>query len=307
MKISEILCIGANKRNFKDLVKYCVNDNVVPFIGAGMSVPIYHLWGDVLINIAKKSFDSNFYIEVQNLIDINNYEEAASRVFKELGEGEFYSELADEFRKEKIKSTRGMAVSILPKIFRGLVITTNFEKLLEFVYQNSECEFDGITHHIADGNIISELLSKGLTQDKHYLMKIHGDIDSERSLILQKEKYDEVYGADTIFKQALMKVFEGKQLLFLGCSLKSDRTMELYKKAKEKNKVYSYAFVKKPKDEKEAQERSRELSNLLIHPIWYPDYDDKHESVKILLNYLATQIEKEKNIDITKKKSVKKK
>lgn len=309
MRISEILGIGSNKRNFKELVMHCVNDNVVPFVGAGMSVPIYHLWNNVLIGIAKKSFDPSFPQSIQGLLDQNEYEEAASVIFTELGEGEFYSELADEFSEDKIKSTKGMAISILLEIFKGLVLTTNFEKLLEFVYRQANCGFQEITHHIADGNIVSELLTKGLTQDKHFLMKLHGDINSERSLILQKEKYDEVYGTDTIFKQALMTVFKSKQLLFLGCSLKNDRTMELYKEAKEKNKVYSYAFVKKPRDEKEAQERSKELSNLMIHPIWYPDYDDKHESVKVLLSYLNNQIIKErgKSIGVSKSNSVKKK
>lgn len=142
----------------------------------------------------------------------------------------------------------------------------------------------------------------------HFLMKIHGDIDTERSLILPKEKYDEVYGSDTLFKQALMSVFESKQLLFLGCSLKNDRTMQLYREAKKTNKVYSYAFVQKPNDTQKAQERSRELSDLLIHPIWYPEDDDKHESVKILLNKLYNEVLKEKEKRIASlNESVKKK
>lgn len=308
MRTSEILSIGSNKRNFKELVMFCVDNNVVPFVGAGMSVPIYRLWNEVLISIAEKSFDPNFPITVQGLLNKAQYEEAASCILKELGEGEFYSELVAEFSKNKIRKTRGMAITVLPQIFKGLVLTTNFEKLLEIVYQQAQCEFDGITHHLIEDNIISELLIKGLTQDKHFLMKIHGDIDTERSLILPKEKYDEVYGSDTLFKQALMSVFESKQLLFLGCSLKNDRTMQLYREAKKTNKVYSYAFVQKPNDTQKAQERSRELSDLLIHPIWYPEDDDKHESVKILLNKLYNEVLKEKEKRIASlNESVKKK
>lgn len=305
MKISEILNIGSNKRNFKELVTFCADNNVVPFVGAGMSVPVYRLWNEVLISIAEKSFDPKFPIIIQGLLGKAQYEEAALCILKELGAGEFYSELAAEFSKDKIKKTRGMAITVLPQIFKGLVLTTNFEKLLETVYQQAQCEFDGITHHLIEGNIISELLTKGLTQDRHFLMKIHGDIEAERSLILTKEKYDEVYGTDTLFKQALMRVFESKQLLFLGCSLKNDRTMQLYREAKESNKVYSYAFVQKPNDIHKAQERSRELSDLLIHPIWYPEDDDKHESVKLLLKQLNNEILKKRSV--SSNKSVKKK
>lgn len=305
MKISEILNIGSNKRNFKELVSCCTKNNIIPFIGAGMSVPIYRLWNDTLINISNKSFDSDFPSIIQNLLDNAAYEKAASCILQELGEGEFYSALAEEFNKNKIKKITSMAVSVLPKIFKGMVITTNFEKLLETVYKTIGNEFNEITYHISEQNVISELLTKGLVNNEHFLIKIHGDIESERSLVLTEEKYNEVYGKDSLFKQALMTVFNSKSLLFLGCSLKIDRTMMLFQEARKANKIYNYAFVQKPEDVKKAQDRSRQLSNLLIHPIWYPEHDTKHESVKVLLNYLYDQIKKEnakKSVSSEKKK-----
>lgn len=45
-KISEILEIGSNKKYIDNLIKECKKENIIPFIGAGMSVPIYELWGD---------------------------------------------------------------------------------------------------------------------------------------------------------------------------------------------------------------------------------------------------------------------
>ena len=53
----------------------------------------------------------------------------------------------------------------------------------------------------------------------------------------------------------------------------------MYKEIKKESKLYGYAFVQKPTDEKEAQKRARELSNMLIHPIWYPKTDVKHEGI----------------------------
>ena len=46
IKISEILEIGSNKKYIDNLINECKKENIIPFIGAGMSVPIYELWGD---------------------------------------------------------------------------------------------------------------------------------------------------------------------------------------------------------------------------------------------------------------------
>ena len=46
IKISEILEIGSNKKYIDNLIKECKKENIIPSIGAGMSVPIYELWGD---------------------------------------------------------------------------------------------------------------------------------------------------------------------------------------------------------------------------------------------------------------------
>lgn len=125
IKISEILEIGSNKKYIDNLIKECKKENIIPFIGAGMSVPIYELWGDFLIDVSKKSFDSEFPKKIWKRIEAGEYECAASDVLEELGEGEFYSALTDAFSKEKIKTVKNMAVNLLPDIFHGFVITTN--------------------------------------------------------------------------------------------------------------------------------------------------------------------------------------
>lgn len=291
IKISEILEIGTNDRYIGNLIEACKKENITPFIGAGMSVPAYKLWGDFLIDMSGRSFDSEFPEMIKKEIEEGEYECAASDILKELGEGEFYSEIADAFDKEKIKTIKNMAVSLLPNIFHGFVITTNFDRILERVYIDKN-SFEEVSYHIDESDNINELWTKGIIENRHYLFKIHGDIESERSLILTKEKYEEKYSNETIFKIALETAFRNKSFLFLGCSLKEDRTIQLYKRIKQESKVYSYAFVQKPADEKEAQKRARELSNMLIHPIWYPETDKKHESVKVLLRYIGNQVKK---------------
>ena len=290
IKISEILEIGSNKKYIDNLIKECKKENIIPFIGAGMSVPIYELWGDFLIDVSKKSFDSEFPKKIWKRIEAGEDECAASDVLEELGEGEFYSALTDAFSKEKIKTVKNMAVNLLPDIFHGFVITTNYDRILEKVYRDNNNSFEEVSYHIDESDRMNELWTRGNAENRHYLFKIHGDIETERSLVLTEEKYKEKYAPGTIFRIALETIFRNKSFLFLGCSLKGDRTIQLYKEIKKESKLYGYAFVQKPTDEKEAQKRARELSNMLIHPIWYPKTDVKHESVKVLLRYIGKQV-----------------
>ena len=58
IKISEILEIGSNKKYIDNLIKECKKENIIPFIGAGMSVPIYDLklivWPNSVVEDGRK-------------------------------------------------------------------------------------------------------------------------------------------------------------------------------------------------------------------------------------------------------------
>lgn len=177
IKISEILEIGSNKKYIDNLIKECKKENIIPFIGAGMSVPIYELWGDFLIDVSKKSFDSEFPKKIWKRIEAGEYECAASDVLEELGEGEFYSALTDAFSKEKIKTVKNMAVNLLPDIFHGFVITTNYDRILEKVYRDNNNSFEEVSYHIDESDRMNELWTRGNAENRHYLFKIHGDIE----------------------------------------------------------------------------------------------------------------------------------
>ena len=64
--------------------------------------------GIFLIDVSKKSFDSEFPKKIWKRIEAGEYECAASDVLEELGEGEFYSALTDAFSKEKIKTVKNI-------------------------------------------------------------------------------------------------------------------------------------------------------------------------------------------------------
>lgn len=61
---------------------------------------------------------------------------------------------------------------------------------------------------------MNELWTRGNAENRHYLFKIHGDIETERSLVLTEEKYKEKYAPGTIFRIALETIFRNKSFLF---------------------------------------------------------------------------------------------
>ena len=133
IKISEILEIGNNKKYIDNLIKECKKENIIPFIGAGMSVPIYELWGDFLIDVSKKSFDSEFPEKIKKRIEAGEYECAASDILEELGEGEFYSwqifkmdisnllQIIEELKIEELSMHKKTREIVLKKLRRKLI------------------------------------------------------------------------------------------------------------------------------------------------------------------------------------------
>lgn len=127
--------------------------------------------GIFLIDVSKKSFDSEFPKKIWKRIEAGEYECAASDVLEELGEGEFYSALTDAFSKEKIKTVKNMAVNLLPDIFHGFVITTNYDRILEKVYRDNNNSFEEVSYHIDESDRMNELWTRGNAENRHIYLK----------------------------------------------------------------------------------------------------------------------------------------
>lgn len=72
------VCVNENKKNFTDLLKQINKHNVVPFIGAGMSIPIYPPWKKFFSDIIDNYTIRPSVIEkIKQLLTQNNYKESA--------------------------------------------------------------------------------------------------------------------------------------------------------------------------------------------------------------------------------------
>ncbi len=280
--------IGFNAMYLGKLAEQCQKEGgIVPFVGAGMSAPFgFPQWGEFLLGTAN---NQELKAEIQERLDALEYEEAASLVGDKLGWRAFEDLLRRSFNDEKLPVSLAGAVTQLAKFRPGPIVTTNFDHVLETAFRDAGRPLLPIWHsHAVRG-------AEALQHNRPLLLKMHGDWEDSENRILTRKQYEDAYGdLDTEhidhrrpLPQLLNILLPSRSCLFLGCSLKQDRTMRLLKTIAEQYRTMHFAAVEKPKTESEFEARSRELSNLGICPIWYPY--QRHDLLDPLLGYLAAK------------------
>jgi tetratricopeptide (TPR) repeat protein len=255
---------------------------VIPFVGAGLSVPFgYKSWTAFLLEQAAAAGITE---AIKSLIDKGDYEEAGERVREGRGSVTFDTALEAEYSVGKLKGkllTEG-AVARLPLMFDGPVVTTNFDRVLETVFEMAGRPFE----QVAWGANVTQT-DRAFREGRHVLLKIHGDVEEASDRVFTKSEYAIHYTNKSPGSLSALVYFmlTAHRLLFLGCSLAPDRTMEiLYNAQQARIGVRHYAIVEAPSDEPARLKRHKYLGDRGILPIWYPHGD--HRLVESLLSSL---------------------
>ena len=278
---------------FKDIMEYDLRNQVVfnklvelqrksilvPFIGAGMSAFLgFPCWGDFLsmeFELYCKNYQGGIPTDM-------NYYEAASKLCYELTETYFYNDVRKAFGgdwakkdwDEKLNNLNMAAAYWLPKLFEGLVITTNFDHMLEHIYNGFS---------VSDPNQ-KEPINRSMQQGTSLIYKIHGDILDSENIIFTKESYQRYYESNSPIRKALNRVFSNKSILFLGCSLEKDKTVELWEKTAQAGMEH-FAIVHCTPGKQNA--KRHELGEKRVQTIIYDSSD--HDAVRIILEKLYTE------------------
>jgi hypothetical protein len=170
------------------------------------------------------------------------------------------------------------SVRLIPEIFTDTIVTTNFDNVLEEVHRTREKPLQ----EVLNGTAIAQfrvLRGKG----KRCLLKIHGDHRTRNGRVLTRDEYEAAYGRGCAARIELEHIFSSEPLLFLGCSLQADRTMELLREVvcADDGTPRNYAFLKRPPDDGIRLTREHFLAERKIFPIWYENGHD--ESLEALL------------------------
>lgn len=287
---------------FDNFVKSIKKNRIAPFIGAGLSKPCgFPLWGEAVKNIIKKleSYSSGeekskksaleYFDEVKDLVTKHRYFEAVE-LLHENHKGHLNKYIYNTFNLTGNTNIKG-PIKLLPKITDGCIITTNFDKLIEQLFEDFNRPISGYMY----GTQTQNQFASKLIQGERCILKLHGHYDSPETYIFSKKQYDLAYGEDKLdftkpLAKALRQIFISHSLLFLGCSLEEDRTMDLFKNvvaSKSFDIPNHYALLPKTMQSLEKEETLQEAN---IEPLWYEIVEDDqgnqdHSQLELMLEF----------------------
>ncbi|WP_437304319.1 SIR2 family protein [Sorangium sp. So ce388] len=262
---------------------------VVPFVGAGLSIPCgMPGWTQFLLDMGDR-IENRQAIE-KHLRD-SEFEEAAQAIADALGPRALADRLTEFFGDDRLMKT-GLSGPVLrvPALTRGPVLTTNFDHVLEEAFKRCERPYE---HRVWGAK--PDMLAGALHSDKPYLIKLHGDVLDRQDRILTLKDYERHYGSTDVMKvnlnqplpKLLLQVFTSRTLLFLGCSLEVDRTVQLIRRVAQTDAAPPphYAVVELPRTSAEIRARAQFLSVHNIRPLWFPS--GQYETIDTLLEALT--------------------
>lgn len=274
-----------NQRRFDQLLGRLATKDTLPFVGAGLSVPggfsswEGHLWHQAeTAGLARE--------DVQALLDKGQYESVIEQIVAQRGREVFVQDIRDEFDRN---GTIPEVVFHLAELFSDTVITTNYDRLIEQAFETGHPEPVQI--------ITGENATDFPDAEKTTVVKLHGDIRRPGHCVLSKDQYDTAYGAEDIdlslpIPKLLDYYFRNNSLLFLGCSLQNDRTIQVFKtiKASHHGDDLPQHFVIEscPKSLEELRDRNAFLASLGLTGIWFET--KRYECVESILRLARNEL-----------------
>ena len=299
--------IGTNEQNLRLLFSY--RDKLVPFIGAGLSTTFgYPGWNKLIQGLAVHTDQPRLIRKVNDLLANNKFEEAAEAVTLDLP-NLFDDTLRSMFDHEKLKRPLDHgAVRHIPYIAGGPVLTTNFDRVLEAAFEDAGRMF----REVFAGSRIREA-HRAIQLGEPFLLKLHGDYLDSESRVLTLKQYVREYGHHNPAKvnlsrgvpSVLGQALAARPLLFLGCSLKTDRTITVIGRlAKQMPGTVHFALM--PESDN-SPERRRQMEIWNIRPLFYPEgqYNKIEKFLRCLAEYCPTKPSRSTGVIVAKKRSSK--
>jgi hypothetical protein len=256
----------ANARRFDQLVGRMETGDVLPFIGAGISVPGgFPSWKDHLKHQGQTAgLDGE---AVAAALSEGRYEQIIDEVENLRGRDVFVQDIRDEFdRTGAIPPT----VYVLSTLFKDTLITTNYDRLIEQAYDVGD---DDPVQTITSANAMDAPDPNKIT-----VIKLHGDIRYPAQCILSKNQYDAAYGnghvdLDLPIPRILDYHYQNNSLLFVGCSLQNDRTVQVFDAIKQSHQgedlPQHFVIEQCPETLEGIVERNAFLLRLGLTGIWF--------------------------------------
>lgn len=220
-----LLDLVQNRAVTDRLAKSLNGAGVIPFVGAGLSAP-YQLpqWGELL---QKMTATANDRAEVDRLVGNNDYEGAAQFLLQSAGPDRFQIVLRETLNVP-IDTRKRTALAKLLELPRGPIITTNFDRVLESVFEAATVHLNVVIGNRKDA------IRDAFSYREDTLIKIHGDLGDAAERVLVPEEYDNAYST---WLENVFRNLATVPILFLGYSLKNDRPVQVLERLKKEGKT----------------------------------------------------------------------
>jgi NAD-dependent SIR2 family protein deacetylase len=271
-----------NSSHFDQLMDRMIIDEVVPFIGAGISAKGgLPTWKEHLRNQGRTAGISLEHID--ELLAQGFYEEVIEEIEDTRGRDVFMNVIRDDFSHPEGVPDISL---LLSELFSDTIITTNYDPIIEKGVNGKYQVINGDESRIK------------IDTSKVSIIKLHGDISDHTSCIISKNQYNEAYGElnniimNLPIPKALKYYYMNSSLLFIGCSLNNDRTVQVFRAIKENIGQaiipQHFSIEQTPVEEEKIVERNSYLASLGITPIWFEknQFDYIDEILKFARNEL---------------------
>lgn len=233
--------------HLEDLCKDYLENKIVPFIGAGLSVPFnVPDWGDLIRDVADKyAVDDTAFVKLAVEKDLQRYDYwQAIDVLKNyttVQEEDIQEHIAITIQKKlnKVENDSLHNYSDLHKMNFKLYLTTNYENIL---HDYLKCELIPIL--LKDIKFNTQNLF-----DQRRVCQLHGTTSNYGTIVISKESYKDLY-EDKKYENLLRLVTGTKKLLFMGFSFDDQFIRTLIKEHKEFFMSKHYIILANPTPEK---------------------------------------------------------
>lgn len=218
-----------NYKNLKDLILGPRRANIVPFVGAGLSMygpPCRRLprWGELVERLREKALADKVISSAQadfisTLITKKQYIEALGRLYTNAG-NPWVGKAVESILEIEADGISPAAVALMT-ITWTMLVTTNLDRMLELAHD--KLERDGFQPRrrlqVFTGRDDNKFLEAASVENaaKTWLAKIHGTVEDYQSFILTTQQYSTLMDGK-VYDYLLKDLFR-KNLLIIGFSL----------------------------------------------------------------------------------------
>lgn len=283
---------------------------VVPLLGSGLAVPLgYMAWTEYLREAAARH-GAALQTLVNERISGGEYEVAADLIHSCAG-GEMLRDLNEHYCCEHPALQQAAALyenparlladptvpaaAVLPLLFSGPVVTSAFDPVAAVLYRAAGRPF--VREVVApEGGLINQL-----ALHQHLLVRLHGCLQIPQSRVLLSAEYRACYLADQQVREQLRidlnkphpnllrHLVSLRSLLFIGCGLGQDYTLEVVERVAE-FLPDSHHFALLPQSGAVSHSLNRRLRSNNIEPIYYAEPTQQPHALTAVLQILARDL-----------------